>query len=108
METQKVLVTGGKGFIGTTLVSELKQRGHDAWICDIGQLEDEPYIRCDVDKYMQVERRDWGAKTRLLSFIENAKRLPDYKTQIKFGDDPDMVHGWFADNRDDVRGSAEF
>lgn len=29
METQKVLITGGKEFIGTNLVSELKQRGHD-------------------------------------------------------------------------------
>ncbi|MEA3324845.1 MAG: NAD-dependent epimerase/dehydratase family protein [Euryarchaeota archaeon] len=108
METQKVLITGGKGFIGTNLVSELKQRGHDVRVCDIGQSEGEQYIRCDVGKYRQVERRDWGTKTRLLPSIEAAKRLLDYKPQMKFEDGLDGVHGWFTDNRDDVRGSAEF
>ena len=64
METQKIMVTGGKGFIGTNLVSELKQRGHDVWVCDIGQSEGEQYVRCDVGKYRQVERRDWGGFSR--------------------------------------------
>ena len=61
METQKILVTGGKGFIGTNLVSELERRGHDVWVCDIGQSEGEKYIRCDVGKYRQVERMFDGA-----------------------------------------------
>ncbi|GEM_PF-1826149 len=61
METQKILVTGGKGFIGTNLVSELERRGHDVWVCDIGQSEGEKYIRCDVGKYRQAERMFDGA-----------------------------------------------
>jgi len=114
METQKVLVTGGKGFIGTNLVSELKQRGYDVGVCDIRQSEGEWYIRRDVGKYGQVERSDLGAKTRLLPSIEAAKKLQDYKPQMKFEDGPDGpdgpdgVYGWFIDNRDAVRGSGEF
>ncbi len=61
METQKILVTGGKGFIGTNLVSELERRGHEVWVCDLGQAEGENYIRCDVGKYRQAERMFNGA-----------------------------------------------
>ncbi|PXF60003.1 MAG: hypothetical protein C4B59_10270 [Candidatus Methanogaster sp.] len=80
----------------------------DVRVYDIGQSEGEWYIRCAVSKYRQVERRDWSAKTRILSSIEAAKRLLDYKPQMKFEDGLDGVHGWFTDNRDAVRGSAEF
>ncbi|MFC1920704.1 NAD-dependent epimerase/dehydratase family protein [Chloroflexota bacterium] len=52
----KILVTGGRGFIGTNLVSELRGRGHEVWVSDLGQAEDPQYIRCDVSKYHQVER----------------------------------------------------
>ena len=31
----KVLITGGRGFIGTNLVAELRSRGHDVITCDI-------------------------------------------------------------------------
>ena len=52
----KVLVTGGLGFIGSNLVPELKNRGHDVWACDLRQSEGPNYIRGDVSKYRQVER----------------------------------------------------
>ena len=29
METNRILVTGGSGFIGTNLVNELRSRGHE-------------------------------------------------------------------------------
>jgi len=56
METQKILVTGGTGFIGSNLVREVERRGHDVWKCDLGHSEAENYVRCDVSKYRQVER----------------------------------------------------
>jgi len=52
----KVLVTGGRGFIGSNLVRELKKRGHEVWICDLMHSEMENYIRFDISKYRQVER----------------------------------------------------
>ena len=52
----KLLVTGGLGFIGSNLVPELRNRGHEVWVCDLNQSGDEHYLRCDVSKARQVER----------------------------------------------------
>ena len=52
----KILVTGGLGFIGSNLVPELRKRGHDVWVCDLGQSEGPNYIRGDVAEYRQLER----------------------------------------------------
>ena len=52
----KVLVTGGKGFIGSNLVKELQRRGHEVWACDLTHSEMKNYVRCDVSKFRQVER----------------------------------------------------
>jgi dTDP-glucose 4,6-dehydratase len=52
----KILVTGSQGVIGTTLVKELRSRGHEVWGCDIKHSNDEQFIRCDVSKYRQLER----------------------------------------------------
>jgi len=35
MRSYKILVTGGKGFIGTHLVAELRKRGHEVRACDL-------------------------------------------------------------------------
>jgi len=51
-----VLVTGGKGFIGSHLVRELRRRGYEVWVCDLMHSGEENYVRCDVSKYRQVER----------------------------------------------------
>ena len=52
----KILVTGGKGFIGTNLTAELKRRGHEVVTCDILHSEEESHIRADVSSYWQMER----------------------------------------------------
>lgn len=52
----EILVTGGTGFIGTNLVSELKTRGHEVWACDVKHVEASNYLRCDVREYRQMER----------------------------------------------------
>lgn len=56
METKKILVTGGTGFIGTNLVNELRKRGHEVWASDLLNSERDNYIRCDVSKFRQLER----------------------------------------------------
>jgi len=55
-----------------------------------------------------MERRDWDVKNRLLSSIDKAKRLLDYKPQMKFEDGIEKVHEWFVENQDDIQKSAEF
>jgi dTDP-glucose 4,6-dehydratase len=55
-QTEKVLVTGGLGFIGSNLVQELSKRGHEVWLCDLMHCEKDNFVRCDVSKYHQVER----------------------------------------------------
>jgi dTDP-glucose 4,6-dehydratase len=35
MDTQRILVTGGAGFIGTNLVNELRKRGHEVNALDL-------------------------------------------------------------------------
>jgi len=52
----KILITGGLGFIGSNLIPELRKRGHEVWVCDLGQSEGPNYIRCDVTEYRQLER----------------------------------------------------
>ena len=56
METQRILVTGGAGFIGTNLVNELKDRGHEVIALDLCNTDREAYIRADVRNYRQLEK----------------------------------------------------
>jgi len=56
MQTEKILVTGGAGFIGTNLVNELMKRGHEVISLDLFNTEKENYIRSDVRNFRQLER----------------------------------------------------
>jgi dTDP-glucose 4,6-dehydratase len=56
MGSQRVLVTGGAGFIGTNLVNELQSRGHEVIAADLYNTERDNYIRSDVRNYRQLER----------------------------------------------------
>lgn len=50
-----ILITGGRGFIGTNLTNELRSRGHEVWTCDILQGEDPQHIKADTGVYQQVD-----------------------------------------------------
>jgi len=52
----KILVTGGLGAVGKHLTPELRQRGHEVWVCDLPHAEGPNYMRCDVGNYRQVQR----------------------------------------------------
>lgn len=56
METKKILVTGGAGFIGTNLVNELRSRGHEVIAADLLNNDREDYVRTDVRYFRQLER----------------------------------------------------
>jgi dTDP-glucose 4,6-dehydratase len=56
LETSNILVTGGAGFIGTNLVSELRNRGHEVLAADLLNNERDSYIRADTRYMRQLER----------------------------------------------------
>ncbi len=51
----RVLITGGKGFIGTNLTCEIRNRGCDVWTCDLLQGEDPHHLKADVAVYQQMD-----------------------------------------------------
>ena len=52
----KILVTGGLGALGAPLAQELRNRGHEVWVCDLVHSAGPNYIRCDVGNFRQVKR----------------------------------------------------
>ena len=56
MQEERILVTGGAGFIGTNLVEELKGRGHEVITIDLHHTSRDDYIRTDVRNYRQLRR----------------------------------------------------
>lgn len=50
-----ILVTGGKGFIGTNLTNELRNRGHLVITCDIIQHQDPQHFKADCSEYQQMD-----------------------------------------------------
>lgn len=55
MRMPNILVTGGRGFIGTNLTNELRSRGHSVWTCDILQGHDDKHYKADVAAFRQME-----------------------------------------------------
>jgi dTDP-glucose 4,6-dehydratase len=51
----RILVTGGRGFIGTNLTNELRSRGHAIWTNDILQGEDPQHLKADTAVYQQMD-----------------------------------------------------
>lgn len=50
-----ILVTGGRGFIGTNLTKELRLRDHTVWTSDVLQGEDPQHLKADVGVYQQMD-----------------------------------------------------
>ena len=55
-----------------------------------------------------AERRNWDVKCRLLSSVEKAKKLLDYKPEMQFEDGLKNVYQWFGESRAEIQKSAEF
>ena len=51
-----ILVTGGRGFIGTNLVLELRSRGHNVFTCDLVHADDPQHSRADVGNFEQLQK----------------------------------------------------
>jgi len=55
-----------------------------------------------------TERRNWDVKKRLLSSVDKAKDILDYKPQTSFEDDVEQLYQWFTNNWNNIEESAEF
>jgi len=55
-----------------------------------------------------MARRNWDAKTKLLSSIEKAKDILGFKPTVSFDEGLKRTHQWFIDNWNNIEKSAEF
>jgi len=55
-----------------------------------------------------IERRNWDVKKRLLSSVDKAKKILDYKPQTSFENGLKNIHDWFEANWKNIHESAEF
>jgi dTDP-glucose 4,6-dehydratase len=51
----KILITGGKGVVGSRLAGRLRDMGNEVWVCDLAHSHEADYFRCDVRNYRQLE-----------------------------------------------------
>ncbi len=80
--------------------------GQDHQVIHMANLVNELTGNSEGIAYMP--RRDWDAKTKLLSSIKKAKKILGYKPKMKFEDGLKKTHQWFLDNWDNIEECAEF
>ena len=83
----KVAITGGSGFIGSTLISELLNRGHDVINLDINDSPLVQTIQCDVRNKTEVEKalQSVEAVYHLAGLVDGTARknvVKSYELQI--------------------------
>jgi nucleoside-diphosphate-sugar epimerase len=57
---------------------------------------------------VHIQRREWDAKTHIISSIDKAKRLLGYRPQTTLNEGLKHVHEWFVENWENIKRSAEF
>ncbi|MCL0088326.1 NAD-dependent epimerase/dehydratase family protein [Dehalococcoidia bacterium] len=80
--------------------------GRERTVIDMANMVNE--ITGNKSGITYTERRDWDAKTNLLSSIEKAERLLDYSPQTPFEAGLRKVHQWFLENWENIKRGAEF
>jgi len=80
--------------------------GHDHRVRDMAEIVNGLTSNNSGIKY--TERRNWDAKTCLLSSITKAHDILGYKPKTGFEDGLEKTYKWFVDNWENIDGSAEF
>lgn len=80
--------------------------GSETRVIDMANMVNE--LTGNQEGIAYAARRNWDAKTRLLSSIEKARKILDYNPKTTFKDGLKKTHQWFVDNWEDIERSAEF
>lgn len=80
--------------------------GKDQRVIDMANMVNE--LTGNKEGVAYMERRDWDAKTKLLSSIEKAERILDYQPKTSFKEGLKKTYEWFVDNWINIAKSAEF
>jgi nucleoside-diphosphate-sugar epimerase len=80
--------------------------GHDHRVVDMAEMLNGLSGNKSGIKY--TERRDWDAKTCLLSSIRKAHDILRYKPKTSFSQGLKMTYNWFTENWENIQRSAEF
>lgn len=80
--------------------------GAETRVIDMAHMVNE--LTGNTEGIAYAARRDWDAKTRLLSSIGKARDILNYKPRTKFKDGLRKTHEWFTDEWDNIDRCAEF
>ncbi len=80
--------------------------GYDNRVRDMAEIVNDLTSNNSGIKY--TERRNWDAKTCLLSSIDKAHDILGYNPKMDFKKGLENTYQWFVDNWENIDGSAEF
>lgn len=80
--------------------------GQDQKVIDMANIVNE--LTGNEEGVKFAPRRNWDAKTKLLSSIEKAKNILNYKPKMNFKDGLEKTYDWFVLNWENIEKSAEF
>ena len=80
--------------------------GNETRVIDMANMINE--LTDNPEGIAYASRRNWDAKTRLLSSIEKAEKILNYKPQTKFKDGLKKTFDWFETSLGNIKKHAEF
>lgn len=80
--------------------------GEETRVIDMANMVNE--LTGNEEGVAYAARRDWDAKTRLLSSIEKAKKILNYKPETTFKEGLEKTHSWFVENWGHIQKNTEF
>lgn len=80
--------------------------GNDNKVIDMANIVND--LTGNTEGIAYMPRRDWDAKTKLLSSIDKAKDILGYSPTVSFEDGLKKTYNWFDTNWDKIEESAEF
>lgn len=80
--------------------------GEETRVIDMANMINE--LTGNKEGIAYVARRDWDAKTRLLSSITKAEKIIGYKPQFTFKKGLKQTYKWFQNNWENIEQNAEF